>query len=150
MPAPRVVPGRTQTVPPARGLWVFGVPVCVVGVAYAPTFPSRFAYRGPSVRAWLVAFLPRRSVALHRIKAGRSPLQLEPGTFPRCTRSPEIRFSQALEGDGRRVSSEGGSTVQSRQRDNSEVGIVFWVSAAFALAFILWGVIAPENFGAVT
>jgi hypothetical protein len=40
--------------------------------------------------------------------------------------------------------------VQSRQRDTSEVGIVFWVSAAFALAFILWGVIAPENFGAVT
>ena len=40
--------------------------------------------------------------------------------------------------------------MQSRQRDTSEVGIVFWVSAAFALAFILWGVIAPENFGAVT
>jgi glycine betaine transporter len=40
--------------------------------------------------------------------------------------------------------------LQSRQRDTSEVGIVFWVSAAFALAFILWGVIAPENFGAVT
>jgi glycine betaine transporter len=27
---------------------------------------------------------------------------------------------------------------------------VFYVSAAFALAFILWGVIAPENFGVVT
>ena len=40
--------------------------------------------------------------------------------------------------------------MQSRQRDTSEVGVVFWVSAAFALAFILWGVIAPENFGAVT
>jgi glycine betaine transporter len=61
-----------------------------------------------------------------------------------------VRFTQALEGDGRRISSEGEATVQSRQRDNSEVGIVFWVSAAFALAFILWGVIAPENFGAVT
>ena len=32
----------------------------------------------------------------------------------------------------------------------SEVGIVFWVSAAFALGFIFWGVFAPQNFGAVT
>ncbi|MGH3086596.1 MAG: BCCT family transporter [Rubrobacteraceae bacterium] len=35
-------------------------------------------------------------------------------------------------------------------RDRSEVGVVFWVSAAFALAFILWGVISPSSFGAVT
>jgi glycine betaine transporter len=40
--------------------------------------------------------------------------------------------------------------MQDMQRARSEVGIVFWVSAAFALAFILWGVLAPENFGAVT
>jgi glycine betaine transporter len=40
--------------------------------------------------------------------------------------------------------------VQDMQRARSEVGIVFWVSAAFALGFILWGVIAPGNFGAVT
>jgi glycine betaine transporter len=36
------------------------------------------------------------------------------------------------------------------QRDRSEVGTVFWVSAAFSLAFILWGVIAPESFATVT
>jgi glycine betaine transporter len=36
------------------------------------------------------------------------------------------------------------------ERERSEVGVVFWVSAAVALAFILWGVIAPESFGAVT
>jgi glycine betaine transporter len=36
------------------------------------------------------------------------------------------------------------------QRDRSEVGTVFWVSAAFALAFILWGVLSPETFGVVT
>src|SRR3712207_4099814 len=40
--------------------------------------------------------------------------------------------------------------MQDMQRARSEVGIVFWVSAAFALAFILWGVLAPENFGTVT
>ena len=32
----------------------------------------------------------------------------------------------------------------------SEVGIVFWVSAAFAVAFILWGALSPESFGVVT
>ncbi|HYZ06075.1 MAG TPA: BCCT family transporter [Rubrobacter sp.] len=36
------------------------------------------------------------------------------------------------------------------ERERSEVGVVFWVSAAVALAFILWGVIAPGSFGAVT
>jgi glycine betaine transporter len=36
------------------------------------------------------------------------------------------------------------------ERERSEVGVVFWVSAAVALAFILWGVLAPESFGAVT
>ncbi|MDQ3589642.1 MAG: BCCT family transporter [Actinomycetota bacterium] len=36
------------------------------------------------------------------------------------------------------------------QRDRSEVGAVFWVSAAFSVAFILWGVIAPESFATVT
>jgi len=36
------------------------------------------------------------------------------------------------------------------QTERSRVGIVFYVSAAFALAFILWGVIGPESFGAVT
>jgi glycine betaine transporter len=36
------------------------------------------------------------------------------------------------------------------QRDRSEVGVVFWVSAAFSVAFILWGVIAPESFATVT
>lgn len=36
------------------------------------------------------------------------------------------------------------------ERDRSEVGVVFWVSAAFALGFIAWGVIAPGNFGAIT
>lgn len=40
--------------------------------------------------------------------------------------------------------------MQEARRGGSEVGVVFWVSAAFALGFILWGVIAPENFGAVT
>ncbi len=40
--------------------------------------------------------------------------------------------------------------MQEVQGDRSKVGVVFWVSAAFALAFIVWGVIAPENFGAVT
>ncbi len=43
-----------------------------------------------------------------------------------------------------------GITVQQSQRNRSEVGVVFWVSAAIALAFIVWGVLAPENFGAVT
>jgi glycine betaine transporter len=32
----------------------------------------------------------------------------------------------------------------------SRIGVVFWVSAAIALAFILWGVIAPVSFGVVT
>jgi glycine betaine transporter len=36
------------------------------------------------------------------------------------------------------------------QTERSRVGVVFYVSAAFALAFILWGVIAPESFAAVT
>jgi glycine betaine transporter len=40
--------------------------------------------------------------------------------------------------------------VQQVREERSEVGAVFWVSAAFALGFILWGVIAPANFGAVT
>ena len=40
--------------------------------------------------------------------------------------------------------------MQDMQRARSEVGVVFYVSAAFALGFILWGVIAPGNFGAVT
>jgi glycine betaine transporter len=40
--------------------------------------------------------------------------------------------------------------VQDTQGDRHEVGVVFWVSAAVALAFILWGVIAPTNFGTVT
>jgi choline-glycine betaine transporter len=34
--------------------------------------------------------------------------------------------------------------------ERSEVGVVFWVSAAVALAFTLWGAIAPASFGAVT
>ena len=37
-----------------------------------------------------------------------------------------------------------------RREERSEVGVVFWVSAVFALAFIVWGVLAPANFGAVT
>ncbi|QIN79942.1 BCCT family transporter [Rubrobacter marinus] len=37
-----------------------------------------------------------------------------------------------------------------RERERHEIGPVFWVSAAFALAFILWGVIGPQSFGAVT
>jgi glycine betaine transporter len=40
--------------------------------------------------------------------------------------------------------------VQDTQGDRHEVGVVFWVSAAIALAFILWGVIGPVNFGTVT
>jgi len=40
--------------------------------------------------------------------------------------------------------------VQQPREEKSEIGVVFWVSAAFALGFILWGAIAPENFGAVT
>ena len=40
--------------------------------------------------------------------------------------------------------------MQDTQGDRHEVGVVFWVSAAVALAFILWGVIAPANFGTVT
>lgn len=40
--------------------------------------------------------------------------------------------------------------MQQRQESRSEVGVVFWVSAAFALAFIVWGAAGPESFGAVT
>jgi glycine betaine transporter len=40
--------------------------------------------------------------------------------------------------------------VQDTQGDRHEVGVVFWVSVAVALAFILWGVIAPTSFGTVT
>ncbi|MEJ7841388.1 MAG: BCCT family transporter [Rubrobacter sp.] len=40
--------------------------------------------------------------------------------------------------------------MQQPREEKSEIGVVFWVSAAFALGFILWGAIAPENFGAVT
>ena len=40
--------------------------------------------------------------------------------------------------------------MRSMQTERSRVGVVFYVSAAFALAFILWGVISPESFGAVT
>ncbi len=39
---------------------------------------------------------------------------------------------------------------QNIESERSEVGVVFWVSAAVALVFILWGVIAPASFGAVT
>lgn len=39
---------------------------------------------------------------------------------------------------------------QRAEGERSEVGIVFWVSSAIALAFILWGVIAPGSFGVVT
>ena len=39
---------------------------------------------------------------------------------------------------------------RTREGERHEVGVVFWVSAVFSLAFILWGVIAPESFGAVT
>jgi glycine betaine transporter len=39
---------------------------------------------------------------------------------------------------------------QNIESERSEVGIVFWVSAAVALAFILWGAVAPASFGAVT
>ena len=39
---------------------------------------------------------------------------------------------------------------QNVERDRSEVGIVFWVSAAVALALILRGAIAPASFGTVT
>ncbi len=37
-----------------------------------------------------------------------------------------------------------------QERERHESGAVFWVSAAFSLAFILWGVNASESFGAVT
>ena len=40
--------------------------------------------------------------------------------------------------------------MQDTQGDRHEVGVVFWVSVAVALAFILWGVIAPTSFGTVT
>ena len=42
-------------------------------------------------------------------------------------------------------------TQQVREREErSQIGIVFYVSAAFAVGFILWGAFAPGNFGAVT
>jgi hypothetical protein len=31
------------------------------------------------------------------------------------------------------------------QTERSRVGVVFYVSAAFGLAFILWGAISPER-----
>ncbi|QIN81935.1 BCCT family transporter [Rubrobacter tropicus] len=40
--------------------------------------------------------------------------------------------------------------MQQAREERSQVGAVFWVSAAFALGFILWGALAPANFGAVT
>jgi len=41
--------------------------------------------------------------------------------------------------------------MQNTQRgERYEIGAVFWVSAAFALGFILWGALAPQSFGAVT
>ena len=39
---------------------------------------------------------------------------------------------------------------QSIEDQRSKVGVVFWVSAAVSLAFILWGVISPTSFGTVT
>lgn len=39
---------------------------------------------------------------------------------------------------------------QELREGRSEIGVVFWVSAAFALAFIVWGAAAPASFGAVT
>jgi glycine betaine transporter len=39
---------------------------------------------------------------------------------------------------------------QNVESERSEVGVVFWVSAAVALAFIVWGVIGPASFGVVT
>lgn len=39
---------------------------------------------------------------------------------------------------------------QELRESRSEIGVVFWVSAAFALAFIVWGAAAPASFGAVT
>jgi glycine betaine transporter len=39
---------------------------------------------------------------------------------------------------------------QGMEGERSKIGVVFWVSAAVALAFILWGVIAPTSFGTVT
>src|SRR5919112_2614219 len=39
---------------------------------------------------------------------------------------------------------------QNIEGERSKVGVVFWVSAAVSLAFILWGVIAPTSFGTVT
>ena len=39
---------------------------------------------------------------------------------------------------------------QGTEGQRSRIGVVFWVSAAIALAFILWGVIAPASFGVVT
>ena len=39
---------------------------------------------------------------------------------------------------------------QSIEDQRSKVGVVFWVSAAVSLAFILWGVISPTSFGIVT
>jgi glycine betaine transporter len=41
-------------------------------------------------------------------------------------------------------------TQQGVETERSQIGVVFWVSSAVALAFILWGVIAPTSFGTVT
>ena len=39
---------------------------------------------------------------------------------------------------------------QNIEGERSRIGVVFWVSSGVALAFILWGVIAPTSFGTVT
>ena len=39
---------------------------------------------------------------------------------------------------------------QGMEGERSKIGVMFWVSAAVALTFILWGVIAPTSFGTVT
>lgn len=44
----------------------------------------------------------------------------------------------------------GAGSMRNSQTQGSGVGVVFYVSAAFALAFILWGALGPESFGAVT
>jgi len=41
-------------------------------------------------------------------------------------------------------------TQQSVETERSKIGVIFWVSSAVALAFILWGVIARTSFGTVT
>ncbi len=44
----------------------------------------------------------------------------------------------------------GAGKLRNVQTQGSGVGVVFYVSAAFALAFILWGVISPDSFAVVT